>query len=304
MTDRYKKKAVSIVFLVLLAWIFASCEKFDGDQTIPSYLYVDQFYLQNNPEIQEGKLTHDFTDVWAYVDDQLIGCFEMPATIPVLENGYHKIALYPGIKYNTQSGTRAPHIYMKPFIDEEFYFAVDTVAEFSGSKPNTMYYTNTQFDIIEEFESVSGTFIHSTISNDSVIGLYEHDPGDFDRFGNTACMGELTESGEIFEIYYFEEDKPGLTFPTGIPVIFEMEYKTNNTLIVGAIIIDGSPSQHAILILKPTNNEWKKAYVNITPTVSENATADGFSIFVRAEKDAGVETGTILLDNFKLIHRN
>ncbi len=59
-----------LLLTILISTI--SCEKFEGEQTIPSYISIDTFYLRDNPDIQEGKLTHDFTDAWVYVDDQII----------------------------------------------------------------------------------------------------------------------------------------------------------------------------------------------------------------------------------------
>lgn len=304
MIHRIKKGG--LLFLLLATFILSnsSCEKFDGEQTVPAYISIDTFYLQNNPEIQEGKLTHDFTDVWVYVDDQIIGAFELPAIVPVLQNGYHKLSLYPGIKYNTMSGTRGPHIYIEPYIIDEYYFAIDTIATFNSPKPNVEYYTNTNFALIEEFESISGTFIE-TSNSDTTIALYPQDQSNFDRFGNNSGAGYLTQDYSVFEITSYEEDSPGFVFPVGVPVLFEMEYNTNNTIIVGVFIREGGYiTQHSILVLNSTDEVWKKAYVNLTPTVSKNPSADAFNVFIRADKESSVEVAKILLDNFKLIHRN
>jgi hypothetical protein len=110
-------------FLLLQALVFSmitSCDKFEGDQTIPSYLAIDTIFLENNNLIEEGELTHNFTDVWVYVDDQLIGAFELPAVVPVLVTGYHKLALYAGIKLNAISGTRVQHPFVQPKIFDQF----------------------------------------------------------------------------------------------------------------------------------------------------------------------------------------
>ena len=72
-----------------------SCNKFKGNQEIPSYIYIDTFSLMTNYQM-EGAATHNITDVWVYVDDNVQGCYELPATIPLLENGTHKLTLYAG----------------------------------------------------------------------------------------------------------------------------------------------------------------------------------------------------------------
>lgn len=304
MIDWIKNGVVLFLLLITILISTISCEKFEGEQTIPSYISVDTFYLLDNPDLQEGKLTHDFTDAWVYVDDQIIGAFELPAAVPVLQSGIHKLTIYPGIKYNTLSGTRGPHIYIEPYIDNEFLFAVDSVVSIPNPNPKVYYFDNTKFALIEEFESISGTFKETSVS-DTTISLFPQDPSNFDRYGNSSGAGYLVGTNSIFEITSFEEDSPGFQFPNGVPVIFEMDYNTNNLIIVGLFIKNGgSITQHAILVLNPTDNEWKKAYVNLTPTVAKNPNADAFNVFIRADKESGVETATILLDNFKLIHRN
>lgn len=299
-------KKGGVLFLLLLTILIStvSCEKFEGEQTIPSYLSIDAFYLRDNPNLQEGKLTYDFTDAWVYVDDQIIGAFELPTIVPVLQSGVHKLTIYPGIKYNTLSGTRGPHIYIEPFIDTEFSFTIDSTISISYPNPKGQYFDNTNFALIEEFESITGTFIETSAS-DTVINLYPQDAINFDKYGNTSGAGYLVDENSVFEITSFEEDFPGFQFPNGVPVIFEMDYNTNNSIIVGAFIkIGNSITQHAILVLNPTDNQWKKAYVNFTPTVSKNPSADAFNVFIRADKESGVETAEVLLDNLKLIHRN
>ncbi len=109
----------------------------------------------------------------------------------------------------------------------------------------------------------------------------------------------------FLKLYLLKKILPVFKFPNGVPVIFEMEYNSNNLILVGVFIKNGrSITQHSILVLNPSDNEWKKAYVNLTPTVAKNPNADAFNVFIRADKESGVETATILLDNFKLIHRN
>jgi hypothetical protein len=304
MMDCIKRGGLLVLFLPVLLTSSVSCTKFEGEQTVPSYISIDTFYLQDNPELQEGRLTHDFVDVWLRVDDQLIGAFEMPAIIPVLESGLHKITLLPGIKYNTQSGTRGPHPYIKPYEVAEFMLTTDSIVTFKNPRPNVEYYSNTNFALVEEFESQTGTFIETSNSDTSIV-LYEQSQSNFNRFGNTSGAGYLVKANTVFEIVSFEEDSPGFQFPIGVPVVFEMEYKTNITMLVGVFIKDGSTiTQHSILVLNPSGDAWNKAYVNLTPTVLNNPNADAFNVFVRADKTTGGDTAIVLVDNFKLIHRN
>ena len=97
----------------------------------------------------------------------------------------------------------------------------------------------------------------------------------------------------------------GFVLPsTGAHVFLEMEYNTNNILTVGLIVrqIGVEIKTHPIIVLYPTDEKWKKIYINLTPTVSSNSYADYFYVFVRAEKESSVDEAIIILDNFKLIY--
>ncbi|NTV84545.1 MAG: hypothetical protein HGA23_09650, partial [Bacteroidales bacterium] len=87
-----------IVLNRLSPWLFgvlpvilmiSGCDKFEGGQTVPSYLKIDSIGFVTDNDLQ-GTNSQKITDVWVYVDDDLIGGFEMPATIPVLAEGIHK----------------------------------------------------------------------------------------------------------------------------------------------------------------------------------------------------------------------
>jgi len=105
---------LSLIFLVSLS---TSCRKFDGDQTIPAFIRIDTISLTSD-YFTEGANTHNISDAWVYVNDQIIGAFELPALIPVLAKGTNKLEIRPGIKLNGISSTRAPYPFYKPFITQ------------------------------------------------------------------------------------------------------------------------------------------------------------------------------------------
>jgi len=287
--------------LVLLVIILTSCEKFEGNQTIPAYLQVDTIFLTSNPLIEEGVLTHRFVDVWAFVDDQLIGAFELPATIPILAQGKHKVALYAGIKNNGMSGTRGYYLMTKPWVNEEYELVMDSVVR---KNPSVMFFDNTQFEWIEDFEG-SSFKLEVTSNSDTSLQSFNHSPAD-PVYGLTSGAGYMDSESPIFEITTKLSESPGFDFPPGgHPVYLEMEYNTNNLMSVGIFIKQYSSGiiQHPILILNSTEGEWKKVYVNLTPSVDEYQSEDYFNVYFRSDKESGVENPVIKLDNLKLIHR-
>jgi hypothetical protein len=291
--------------LVLLFSVFISCEKFEGDHTIPAYIQLDSFQLVANPAVELGVLTENFSDVWVYADDQLIGAFELPAKhIPILLEGKHKLSLYPGIKYNGISGTRGPYLFVEPAEYPEFNLVIDSVIKVDP--PQVKYYSSTVLPWYEDFET---GIIHlkPTANSDTSLQFYPYDPIHPD-YGNASGAGYLTGTYLTLELTSEDEDNPmGFELSTNsAPVVVELDYNTNNPFIVGLIIIEVGIqiTQHPVLVINPTGGVWKKIYVNLTPTVNDNSNADYFKVFIRADKSSDVENATILLDNVKLIYKD
>ena len=61
---------------------FSSCKKFSGSQEVPAYIHIDSLTVDCD-YFTYGANTSNITDAWVYVDDQPIGCFELPATFPI-----------------------------------------------------------------------------------------------------------------------------------------------------------------------------------------------------------------------------
>jgi len=288
------------MFMVLATLTVFSCERFEGEQTIPAYLHVDTIYLESNPLIEEGYLTHNFTDVWVYVDDQVIGAFELPATIPILANGKHKVALYAGVVYNGITGTRGNYLFTKPKVYQEFELAMDSVISRNFS---VSYYDNTKFLWMEDFEGTLS--IKPTSNSDTTINKFHHQVAD-DFLGLSSGEGYLDGDHQVWEVTSYDPERPGYDFPSGgQPVFLEMDYNTENYLAVGIFVTDiGSGiTQHPVVVFQPTGGEWKKVYVNLSPSISAFNTSDHFNVFLRADKDSSLEEARILVDNLKLITR-
>jgi hypothetical protein len=290
---------------MLIFSIFTACEKFEGSQTIPSYIQLDSFQLVANPEVELGKLTENFTDVWVYADDQLIGAFEMSTYhIPILLEGIHKLTLYPGVEYNGVSGTRGPYLFVEPAEYPEFELYPDSIIKIDP--PQVKYYATTELPWYEDFET--GTIsLKPTTNSDTVMEYFPFDPV-HPLYGNAAGAGYLAGGNITLEVTSESADEPeGFVLPANsAPVVLEIDYNSNNTFIVGVVIIEVGVeiTQHPVVVVNPTGGSWNKIYVNLTPTVNTYYNADYFKVFFRMDKTSGVEKATLLLDNIKLIYKD
>ena len=134
-------KIVRYIFSLLIVAMFAtmtfsSCNEFEGNQEIPAYIHIDTFLLTTDYEF-EGAASHKITDAWIYIDGNVQGCYELPATIPVLERGKHELTLYPGIKLNGNSSTRSINPFYVPYTIEEYVFEEKVIDTVPTKKPKT-----------------------------------------------------------------------------------------------------------------------------------------------------------------------
>lgn len=285
----------ALVFL--FAFQFSSCRKFDGDQTIPSFIQIDSISL-NSDYFSEGANTHNITDAWVYVNDQVIGAFELPALVPVLMKGVNKIEIRPGIKLNGISSTRAPYPFYKPY-SVEVRLSEDSVTVL---KPVVSYYNTSRFAWIEDFEG-SSISLEKTNKSDTVI--QRTIPGDPDAYTSqySTYSGIIHLTGEVkeFEIVTFN----GYVLPgKGAPVFAEIDYKCNRGFGVGVFIKNSNAILTFPLVVVNKSESWRKIYINLSPIVTEYPNAEYVKLFFDSDLGTTDTEARYYFDNLKIVYRN
>ena len=290
-------------FVIFTGVLFlSSCQKFKGDQEIPAYIKVDTFKLVANPLIEEGLLTHNISDVWVFVDGKSLGCYELPAIIPVLESGEHQLILAPGVLFNGMSGTRGQYPYLVPYKDVSFDFIIDSVITVN---PETHYYDNTVFTWNEDFED-GFVSLEPTQNSDTSIQLLTNEPTS-PLYGHITGVGYLDDERKILECATNAGQSIGFELPaSNIPVFLEMDYNTNTHLSIGMFVqrTSGQLIQYPMVIVNPSGEIWKKIYINFTPLTNRYNDAAYYNIFVRADKFDDIAAPVVKFDNFKLLYKN
>lgn len=288
------------IVLAVLFFSFGACTKFEGNQTVPTYLKIDTVFFTTNYSLQ-GEKSHEITDVWIYVDDQQIGVFEIPAMFPVLAMGKHKLEIRPGIKVNGISSTRAPNPLMKPLIFDNFDFYPDSVQELNNL--TFKYYDNSKFAWIEDFENVSLT-IESISYSDTTIKRTEpaNNPEAYlsstSKYSGIINLTEERSDYGAWSLAAFE--LPILE----APVLLEMDFKTDNYVSVGLLVYLPGDYERKPLVVLNHSEEWNHIYINLTPTVNQYPNAINFKVLFEAGHEDGNEVSNIYLDNIKLIYRD
>lgn len=282
-----------LIYISLSIFLFSSCVKNNPD---PSWLEVNEWTLESNTNSQypTGELTHNFTDAWVFIDDKLIGVFEVPFKIPLLVSGDVNIKLYPTIKNNGISATKK--IY--PFVN---VFEVNTTLVKNQTltlNPKTQYYDYTQF-WIEDFEDAAVKIVNDPNSQTSL--MTGNNPAIL-KYGNFYGEVNLNAIDSTW-VAYTEQ----MTLPRGKEVYLEIDFYSTNYVTTGLIAITSSSvvNNEYIRLIKqddPTTIKWKKAYIDLKEIITNSPASANFSVSFQSLLDIGDTEGQIVLDNIKIVH--
>ena len=283
---------LQLIFITSIIVLLAnSCVK---NNTDPSWLYIDAWVLQANQTNLEGELTHNITDAYVLIDDKVIGYFELPIKIPLLQNGSKKITLYPAIHNNGISSTKKTYPFLQPYTIITSLTKNETVK----INPSTKYYTNTKF-WIENFEDAGIKL--ETSPNFSPILTTASDPSIL-KYGQRYGWIHLTKSDSIWM---------GTTTKMSLPqygseVYLEIDYMNTNRLLTGvnaygSLAFRANPN---IQLNAQTNSEkkWKKIYIDLKEILSYSTNYNLFEQYLEAELDSGKDSSDIYIDNIKLVY--
>ena len=88
--------AIRIILILFIGFI-SSCRLIDQPEKIPSFIHIEDIVFSISNSL-EGSQSEKITDAWVYVDGNLEGVYELPATLPLHYEGNHNVTIYPGIK--------------------------------------------------------------------------------------------------------------------------------------------------------------------------------------------------------------
>jgi len=286
------------IISIAIMGFFYSCELVNPTENIPSYIHIDSIALTTKNHPEYGSSSHKITDAWIYVDDQLIGAFQLPATVPVLNSGTHTVTIKPGIKVNGIAGTRAIYPFYTTFTSSENLKTKSIIT----INPTLTYNSYTDFAWMENFEDGGISLIKTSVS-DTIIKQTSDSTKVFE--GNFSGIINLDANKSFFQC----ETASSYGLPSGgdNPVFLEMNYKANQVFLVGLFAnnsITGEVQRLEVLYINPTTN-WNKIYINLKTALEMTTISNPiYKVFVEAQYSSTVSTTEILLDNLKLVYNN
>ncbi len=280
---------------MFLCWLICqSCNLINREEEIPSYIAIDTIRLNANTALQ-GSASSKITDAWIYVDDQLVGAFELPCKIPVLAAGEHTISVGAGVMVNGLTALRAPYPFYRFYSENSINLNEGEVREI---EPVVTYFDSLQFAFMANFDDLSGSKLEAAGASDTTIALVSNPELVFEGAG--SMLAALYRDSGFIE---FQMVEPVELPKQGTTVYLELNYKTTHILNVGLKAnYTSSGTVSAPLVSLNPSTEWNKIYINLTRQVSQQINAANYRIYFYAPKPAGSGKMELFIDNMKIVY--
>jgi hypothetical protein len=281
------------LLLIGIAGGWSSCNLINPDEPIPAYIEVQGITTTSNYTTQ-GTASSKITDVWVYAGGSYIGTFELPARIPILLEGKHKITFGAGIKANGIASTNEFYNLYK-FHEVELDLLpgkVTVVDTFSVT-----YFPAIQYIWNEDFEKdTSGGGISLDTTGFSLAEIFPDSVEVFE--GKRSLKMQVTTAFNFIECRSIGD---GYILPVGRDVYLEMDYKCSQPFIMGLIGVTNNGEKRIPIIQLNPKSDWNKIYIRLGPYVNFNSDAFKFKVYFRVALPSTLTEGTVYLDNLKLI---
>ena len=276
-------------FFAISCAALSSCSIFDTKEQIPSYIHIDKITFvpgSDTSYIGEGTTSTKITDAWVYVDEQLVGTYELPATFPVQYSGVHSVRVLGGIKQNGISATRVKY----PFYNSNLYSVDLTPKQTSTISPSVSYFSGITFNMIEDFEFSS--YVLTDTMGDARLRVVT---GTQAWGGGKSIYAQL--AGDTITLQARSSNTYSL-YNDGHAKFLELNYRCNHPFVFGLIYAGGT---YPIVGLNASPN-WNKVYLNLTDQITSSIPSNYGFYFAMQKLLTDQVVPEIYLDNIKLIH--
>lgn len=281
--------------LVLAAIVLGSC---DQPEPIPSYLRIEPFIV----EAEGGSAWQEISIGWVYVNNEILGGFQLPVELPVLASGEATVQVFPGVLVNGLKDS--PGLY--PFLKRDVQKVQLTPGETTVLQPKTSYETASKY---------AWPLEESTFDGPSSV-LFENrdtDPGSTFTVGTEGgfagkCLQMRVDTAHsVIEI---ASEAVALPNTGDRQVWLEMHHQGDIPFAFSILGADATQFEEVInvyLFNATGENGWNKIYFNLTQYMV-SLPRPSYRLFFRVplpRKDDGTFSateGTVRIDNIRLIH--
>ncbi len=283
----------SVLVLVLVIFL-TGCNK--DKNGVPAYVAINDISVETN-YLKEGSTSDNIHDVWFYAGGEELGVFELPAEVPVLQDGQTNLVLFAGIKRSGQTSIRVPYPFYDAYSHDTLLIRENTLVE----RPVVKYRPNAVFPWLEHFEDLSFTL--DSVAG-SEVGVTRISDPDLVKEGK-GCAGILLSPEAD---YFLGASSDAFPLPLfGNDVYLEIDYRTNLSfqILVRSINADLVSYLSPVMVVNPKTDDngtviWNKLYVYLTPVVSARENSVSHRVYFETTSNGG--NGYLYLDNLKVVH--
>lgn len=282
--------------LLSLVCLFSACNLINPEERLPAYIYLQpfDFRLTNS---NQGSNHQKITEAWLMVNGEFLGVYNLPSAIPILKEGNVEIRIDAGIKDNGISTLPEIYPFFLPYLSNTTLLPLQT----DTLLPTTTYRQNITFAFIENFEGDFQLFTDD-LDGDPLTKI------DFDTEevfeGRRSGRITLTSDNRVVQVATRIDQKYKGLLDKGAFVYLELTYKTDVELGIGLIGHYNDSSKPAERLFEPIllpREDWNKVYLNFSETAFV-LRADEYQVAFVAVLPPNMESGSIWLDNIKLVH--
>lgn len=285
-------------FAIILFPFFISCN--GKRERIPAYITVNKIDFNYDNVSVLGNGGTAITDAWIFDNDNLLGVFELPATVAVAAEGNHKLTVAAGIKLNGIASTRERYAFYEQWSDDVTLTPLDTVV----AEPVVRYFTETGISFNEEFENAVSKIDTAPSSDVELVKtLVTNEPTYLGKFVGKATMTKDKPGFKAYNTNLFM-----VPVSSTLPIYLELDYKCNQNLIISTLIQEpGSGTiEKAVITLRSTVKDgelqWKHIYIDLTDYFTGQVNATGFGIGFTSYYNDGNPEGLVYIDNAKVVN--
>ena len=283
------KKILYLVFLLSPVLFWSGCHIINPSEPTPTYIHVDSFLFKGN--LQHITTSHQINTVWIYYNDNLIGTFDLPCTIPVITTGASgTLTFAPGVEVDGMNNNLSGYA----------FYTLDTLtlATQPGKtvtyEPKTGFYSDVKIQVISNFDFGLTNLVQCAgdvpiITDTSAADQYEG-PG----------VGSITLSAVGDSSV--DSTSNSFAIPYGETAFLELNYKSSVQFYVGIQSnIAGLTSTPFYVAAFNPNSQWQKVYIALQDFVA-TYTGATYTFYIKAMLPDGGSSGKLLLDNIQIVN--
>lgn len=281
------------VVAILALFLASGCDLINPSEPVPTYVRIDSFTVKGN-ELQTGSNSHKITSVYAYLNNQSLGTFDLPALFPVILDKSGKILLTAGIDKNGISSYPAQY----PFYTSDTFTLTAAPGTTVTYAPKVRYFDSAKVQFYVDFDgtpvgAVSATNPFKTLEGDTTVKTTGKPEEVFEgaHSGIIALYGNADTSVSI--------NTNPFKLPPNKDIYLEMDYKSTVPLTVGLNTNTAGDEHTAYLVGFYPRSTWGKVYISLRSFASTYQGKD-FYLLLRAVKDKPGD-GYVLIDNLKIV---